>query len=85
MKKGTCTYCNRKGPVRIAAEENDGKALYVCDVHWKLLQNPKTAIPLIQGTLSAQLRGSVPELILKVQMDRFLKVMKSMKSKNEIN
>lgn len=85
MKDKVCYYCAKPGKVRIEAKDNDGKELRVCDVHWKLLSNPKTAIPLMQGTLASQLRGSVPESVLNRQMKQFLEIVKKIRPKTEIN
>lgn len=80
-----CYYCKKPGEVRVKAEDNEGEELRVCSVHWKLLKNPKTAIPLIQGSLTAKLRGVMPEPFLNARMKIFLEILKKLRPKTEIN
>jgi hypothetical protein len=57
--KGPCEYCGRPGPRRAGAEDGLKDDLHVCSQCWKLLQSPATAVPLLRGHLSLEMRGVV--------------------------
>lgn len=57
-KKG-CEYCGRPGQKRAGPEDGLPYDVYACGSCWKLLQNPATAIPLLRGHLSLEMRGVV--------------------------
>jgi len=78
-----CIFCRGKGVPRIMAEETDLKEeLSVCNYCWKLLQNPKTALPLIRGHLSLTMRGKMPAEYLKFQIDKFMEKIADWKLQN---
>lgn len=60
MKTGPCEYCGRPGPMRLEEGKDSDRDAYVCEIHWTLLSNPVTALPLIRGTVTSNLRGLGP-------------------------
>ena len=66
--KNNCEYCNHEGILRVEKSTGVDHDVYVCGYCWKLLQNPVTALPLIRGHLTLNLRGFAP----KEQLDRIL-------------
>lgn len=54
-----CNFCSNPG-------EDRGDSVSVCASCWSLLKDPKTALPLIRGTVTMQLRGTMP----KAELDR---------------
>lgn len=60
-----CNYCSRAGIERIPD-------VHVCSGCWKILQNPKTALPFLRGHLTLELRGKIPENTLKEQINIFM-------------
>jgi len=60
-----CNYCKKPGRERIPD-------IYVCNGCWKILQDPKTALPFLRGHLTLELRGSIPEHTLKKQINIFM-------------
>lgn len=69
-----CTYCRRPGRARVAGQES-----CVCDQCWSMLQDPRTALPLIRGHLTAELRGKVPPERLSSMIDEFMGVLSRFK------
>jgi hypothetical protein len=65
---GKCHYCDSAGKERIPGED----PTYVCDGCWKILQDPKTALPFLRGHITLELRGKVPESQLKQQIEIFM-------------
>jgi hypothetical protein len=63
-----CNYCDRTGKECIPGDD----PAYVCDGCWKILQNPITALPFLRGHLTLELRGKVPEHLLKKQINTFM-------------
>ncbi len=57
--KGPCEYCRQPGIRRSGLEDGLKEDLYVCGQCWKLLQSPATAVPLLRGHLSLEMRGVV--------------------------
>lgn len=56
-----CEYCGRAGTKRAGAEDGLAGDAYACDQCWKLLQSPATAIPLLRGHLSLEMRRTAPD------------------------
>ena len=52
-----CEYCGRPGRKRIGPEDGAPEDVHACDHCWKLLQDPVTAVPLLRGHLSLEMRG----------------------------
>jgi len=50
-----CLFCSSKGIIRVEKSELCDEVI-ICDKCFKLLKNPTTALPLIRGTLSLQLK-----------------------------
>jgi len=68
----TCQFCTMAGKDR-----EDG--VYICDACWKLLQEPTTAMALIRGHLTMELRGKMPEEDLKKHIDKFMEMVSTWK------
>lgn len=66
---GPCNYCSGRGARRGGAEDGLAEPLYVCDRCFALLKNPATALALIRGDASLELRGVVPEPQAKRMVD----------------
>lgn len=62
----TCDFCMNPGLDR-------GDDVCVCPSCWKLLQDPKTALPLIRGTVTMQLRGTMPKAKLDDVVNEFMR------------
>ena len=78
-----CKYCMTKGILRMPAEETSSKKdIYVCDSCWKLLQDPKTALQLIRGQITLALRGTVPEPVLNMMLQKFMDEISTWKPRN---
>lgn len=57
-----CYYCERDGLLRVKKGEAGAPSdISCCDMHWKILQNPKTAIPFLKGVFSMQIRATSSE------------------------
>lgn len=67
MSAHGCEYCGKPGRDRLG----DGKSS-VCDGCWRLLRDPRTALPLLRGHMTLSLRGKVPEAELKRKVDAFM-------------
>ncbi len=61
----TCDFCDHPGDDR-------GDGVCVCPSCWKLLQDPKTALPLIRGTVTMKMRGTMPKDRLDRVVDEFM-------------
>jgi hypothetical protein len=61
----TCDFCNNPG-------QNRGDEVCVCASCWALLQDPKTALPLIRGTVTMKLRGTLPKAELDRMVNEFM-------------
>jgi hypothetical protein len=77
----SCIFCYGEGTPRVKTDAG-GEELSVCDYCWKLLQDPKTALPLIRGHLSLTMRGRIPADQLKFQIDKFMERIAGWKPKN---
>ena len=60
-------YCQRPG--RLINEE---KSVVVCDNCNELLKDPVTALPLIRGCLSLNLRGIMDEKAAQAAINKFM-------------
>lgn len=73
-----CTYCKTDGLLRVSqGEMGNPKDLYVCDGHWKILQNPQTAIPFIRGYFASEMRQNAKNYSGKEE--QVLKLIESLK------
>lgn len=62
-----CEYCDTPGVARAGKKDGLDREVYVCDGCWKLLKDPKTALPLLRGHLTMQLKGKmVPDRLDKI-------------------
>ena len=79
----TCIFCFKPGKPRVGAEGQDfDEDVAVCDYCWKLLKDPKTALPLIRGHLSLTERGKKPAGQLEDQIDQFMGKISNWKPRN---
>lgn len=60
-----CDFCDNPGRDR-------GDGVCVCPSCWTLLRDPRTALPLIRGTVTMKLRGSVPKADLDRMVNEFM-------------
>ncbi len=84
MASKICMFCYAPdSPVRVQASEGgpseDARA---CNRCWKLLKDPKTALPMIRGHLTLTLRNQVPQAVLDKQLQNFMELMSKMKRSN---
>jgi hypothetical protein len=83
---GKCYYCNKDGPLRVSAEENPSKQdLYVCEMHWNVLKNPKMAVPFLRGVLAEELRGTASEESLNKRKEAFIEMIRNWKRIADLN
>jgi hypothetical protein len=77
---GPCEYCLRTSPRRVEAGKGESdRDMFVCGMHWKLLQDPRTAIPLIRGTMASRLRGRAPSSFLNRIMESYMSKLEKLK------
>jgi hypothetical protein len=74
-----CIFCHKDGKPRV---EEGGEDVAVCDFCWKLLKDPKTALPLIRGHLSLTQRGKSPAAQLEVRINQFMGKISNWKPRN---
>jgi len=67
-----CNFCDQPGMDR-------GDEVCVCPACWALLQDPKTALPLIRGTVTMKMRGQMPKERLDKVVNEFMGMMASWK------
>jgi hypothetical protein len=78
-----CTYCDKLGELRVSADENVlKKDIFVCDLHWKILNDPKTALPFIRGMVTLKNRGKEDPDVLKKKIDKFMNDISSWKRRH---
>ncbi len=58
---GPCEYCKRPGVRRAGPEDGLQGEAFACKPCWELLKNPLTAVPLLRGHVSLEMRGVVEE------------------------
>jgi hypothetical protein len=82
MDDERCMFCLRgPAPVRATAEETGSDEARACDSCWKLMKDPRTALPLMRGHLTLTLRGSGdPELEERIQS--FMDIVKDFRPKS---
>ncbi len=69
---GHCEYCGRPGLKRVGVEDGLDEDMHVCTHCWKLLQSPATALPLLRGHLSLEMRGVVKPVAAGKMVDSFM-------------
>jgi len=67
-----CSFCDHPGQDR-------GDDICVCLSCWNLLQDPKTALPLIRGTVTMKLRGQAPKATIDKMVNDFMGMVASWK------
>lgn len=79
---GKCEYCRSPGARRVAKGEGGAaEDVFVCDPHWRVLQNPKTAIPFIRGVVTSRLRGKMLPTVLKRVVDSYIERLEKLRPK----
>lgn len=69
---GPCEYCGRSGPWRAGPADGLKEDMHVCAACWKLLQSPATALPLLRGHLSLEMRGVVKPKEAQAMIESFI-------------
>ena len=83
MNTTDCMFCYKPGSPRVEAGEVEGiEEMVVCGQCWKLLKDPKTALPLIRGHLSLTERGKISADQLKDRIDKFMGEISGWKPRN---
>ena len=77
-----CEYCNTPGVLRIGKKDGAESDVYVCDSCWKLLKNPKTALPLIRGHLTMKLKGRISPEQLNRMLNHYMGMISAWKPRN---
>ena len=70
-KKGPCEYCSREGDKLEDEKGVSTEPVYVCKKCMVLLSKPETALPLIRGHLSFEVREGK---ISKKELDKFMEM-----------
>ena len=77
-----CEYCGGSGVLRVSKDALVSSDIFVCDDCWKLLHDPKTALPLIRGHLVINLRGIMPKERLDETLNKYMEMLSKWKPKN---
>lgn len=82
MADDACMFCMKgHALVRATAKETGSEDARACDSCWKLMKDPRTALPLMRGHLTMTLRGhGEPDLEKKIQS--FMDVVKDFRRKS---
>jgi hypothetical protein len=80
--KGSCEFCFKPGKRRAGPEDGLEKDVFICDVCWRLLKNPLTALPLIRGNITLSLRGKIEEKKLQKMVNRYMDGLSKWSPKN---
>lgn len=80
---GPCLYCGSKAPERVSQDESPSVgAIFVCEIHWKILQNPKLAMNLMKANIAKNLRGKEVPQILEMKFKQFEQFVEIIRTKN---
>jgi len=83
---GPCLYCGKNAEARVEEGEYPGvDTIYVCEVHWKILKNPKLAMNLMKANIAKSLRGKEAAKILELKFRQFERFANAIKTKNSTN
>ncbi len=74
-----CEFCMMEGIVRATAGDGLASDAHVCDKCWKLLQDPVTALPLLRGHLTLQLRGTMSPDKLEKALNAYMEMISKWK------
>jgi hypothetical protein len=77
-----CIYCDSDGVLRATKQDGVSEDTYVCKGCWKLLQDPKTALPLIRGHLTLALRGKTAPSVLQKRINEYMDLISKWKPRN---
>ena len=78
-----CEYCDTDGVLRAGPADGLEKQVYVCESCWKLLKDPKTALPLLRGHITMQLRGTVSSPNLDQWINDYMAIIANWKLKTK--
>lgn len=73
----TCEYCDQPGIPRTPES-----GTLVCDGCWKLLKDPKTALPFLRGHLSMKLKGTIPQKNLDDILNKYMGIISEWEPRN---
>lgn len=82
MTEGRCEYCSGSGPERVSTGEGVEKPVYVCATCWKMMKDPRKAIPLMRGNTALNLRGKMSEEDFKKMAEAFFLEVSKWKPRN---
>jgi hypothetical protein len=78
-----CEYCNKVGELRINKGEGGiGRDVFICNLCWKLLKNPVTALPLLRGHLTLSQRGIASPDHNKKMINKFMELISGWGNRN---
>lgn len=78
----SCEYCGAPGVLRVEKQEGLDEDVYVCDDCWRLLKDPKTALPLMRGHLTMKLKGKMPPSALSRTVNKYMDLISAWKLRN---
>ena len=79
---GPCHFCRQTNSPPRVGEGEPHPELHVCKGCWSLLKNPSTALPLLRGHLTLELRGKLGAHELKEMLESWMKVVSSWRPRN---
>lgn len=78
-----CEYCDKIGELRInSGEQGINRDIYICDLCWRLLKNPRTALPLLRGHLTLSQRGIANPTYNEKIINKFMSMVADWKPRN---
>jgi len=78
-----CEYCNKPGELRVSKGEGGiDRDVYVCNSCWKLLKDPRTALPLLRGHLTLSQRGIANPEQNEKSLNKFMGIISTWKPQN---
>lgn len=82
---GSCEFCGRPGAKLAGVEDGLESDFFACTGCRKLLSKPVTALPLIRGHLTLELRGKMSKKRLDNMMQVGMEILSKMKKKDPSN
>lgn len=78
-----CEYCGRPGELKVAKGEGGiDKDVFVCNGCWRLLKDPRTALPLLRGHLTLNQRNAADPKQSAALLNKFMEVISTWKPRN---